>query len=74
MTIEAEDAAVDGVNMVFPRNEIRKTAREALQDFDHALCGIELNEKAPSAATRRNPSARLPSFGVRPKGGGLFMA
>ena len=37
MTIEVEDSINEGVNMVFPCNEIRKTAWEVLQNFDHAL-------------------------------------
>ncbi len=37
MTIEVEDTVNEGVNMVFPCNEIRKTAWDVLKDFDHAL-------------------------------------
>lgn len=37
MTIEVEDSMNDGVNMVFPCNEIRKTAWSVLKNFDHAL-------------------------------------
>jgi 6-pyruvoyltetrahydropterin/6-carboxytetrahydropterin synthase len=37
LTIEVEDSVNAGVNMVFPCNEIRKTAWEVLQNFDHAL-------------------------------------
>lgn len=37
LTIEVEDTINDGVNMVFPCNEIKKTAWEVLQNFDHAL-------------------------------------
>jgi 6-pyruvoyltetrahydropterin/6-carboxytetrahydropterin synthase len=37
LTIEVEDTVVAGVNMVFPCNEIKKTAWEVLQNFDHAL-------------------------------------
>jgi 6-pyruvoyltetrahydropterin/6-carboxytetrahydropterin synthase len=37
MTIEVEDYVSMGVNMVFPCNEIKKTAWEVLQNFDHAL-------------------------------------
>ncbi len=37
LTIEVEDIINDGVNMVFPCNEIKKTAWEVLQNFDHAL-------------------------------------
>ncbi len=37
LTIEVEDSIESGVNMVFPCNEIKKTAWEVLQNFDHAL-------------------------------------
>ncbi|MGL4988487.1 MAG: 6-pyruvoyl trahydropterin synthase family protein [Cetobacterium sp.] len=37
LTIEVEDSVNEGVNMVFPCNEIQKTAWEYLQNFDHAL-------------------------------------
>ncbi|MGL5057152.1 MAG: 6-carboxytetrahydropterin synthase, partial [Fusobacteriaceae bacterium] len=37
LTIEVEDSINDGVNMVFPCNEIQKTAWEYLKNFDHAL-------------------------------------
>ena len=37
LTIEVEDTINKGVNMVFPCNEIKKTAWELLQNFDHAL-------------------------------------
>lgn len=37
LTIEVEDSINDGVNMVFPCNEIKKTAWELLKNFDHAL-------------------------------------
>lgn len=37
LTIEVEDTINDGVNMVFPCNEIHKTAWEVLKNFDHAL-------------------------------------
>lgn len=37
MTIEVEDSVNEGVNMVFPCNEIRKIAWDVLQNFDHAL-------------------------------------
>ena len=37
LTIEVEDEVNMGVNMVFPCNEIHKTAWEVLQNFDHAL-------------------------------------
>lgn len=37
LTIEVEDSINAGVNMVFPCNEIQKTAWHVLQNFDHAL-------------------------------------
>ena len=37
LTIEVEDTVNPGVNMVFPCNEIQKTAWNLLQNFDHAL-------------------------------------
>lgn len=37
LTIEVEDTINEGVNMVFPCNEIQKTAWEVLKNFDHAL-------------------------------------
>lgn len=37
LTIEVEGSINSGVNMVFPCNEIQKTAWEVLKNFDHAL-------------------------------------
>ena len=37
LTIEVEDTIEPGVNMVFPCNEIQKTACAVLKNFDHAL-------------------------------------
>lgn len=37
LTIEVEDTVNQGVNMVFPCNEIQKTAWAVLKNFDHAL-------------------------------------
>ena len=37
LTIEVEGSVNPGVNMVFPCNEIQKTAWEVLKNFDHAL-------------------------------------
>lgn len=37
LTIEVEGTINDGVNMVFPCNEIQKTAWDVLKNFDHAL-------------------------------------
>lgn len=37
LTLEVEDTINPGVNMVFPCNEIKKTAWNILKNFDHAL-------------------------------------
>ena len=37
LTLEVEDTVNPGVNMVFPCNEIKKTAWDILKNFDHAL-------------------------------------
>ena len=37
LTLEVEGSVNMGVNMVFPCNEIKKTAWEVLKNFDHAL-------------------------------------
>ena len=37
LTIEVEDSINDGVNMVYPCNEIKKIAWDVLKNFDHAL-------------------------------------
>ena len=37
LTIEVEDTINPGVNMVFPCNEIKKTAWDVIRNFDHAL-------------------------------------
>lgn len=37
LTIEVEETINAGVNMVFPCNEIQKTAWDVLKNFDHAL-------------------------------------
>ena len=37
LTLEVEDSVNPGVNMVFPCNEIQKTAWNVLKNFDHAL-------------------------------------
>lgn len=37
LTIEVEDSVEPGVNMVFPCNEIQKTAWDVIKNFDHAL-------------------------------------
>jgi 6-pyruvoyltetrahydropterin/6-carboxytetrahydropterin synthase len=37
LTIEVEGSINDGVNMVFPCNEVKKIAWDVLKNFDHAL-------------------------------------
>ena len=37
LTLEVEEPINAGVNMVFPCNEVKKTAWEVLRNFDHAL-------------------------------------
>lgn len=37
LTIEVEDSLNEGVNMIFPCNEIKKIAWTAIKNFDHAL-------------------------------------
>lgn len=37
LTLEVEDSIEEGVNMVFPCNEIQKIAWDVLKNFDHAL-------------------------------------
>ena len=37
LTIEVEDSVNEGVNMVYPCNEIQKKAWEVIKNFDHAL-------------------------------------
>lgn len=37
MTIEVEDSIEEGVNMVYPCNEIQQVAWDVLKNFDHAL-------------------------------------
>ena len=37
LTIEVEDTINVGVNMIFPCNEIQKTAWDVLKNFDHAF-------------------------------------
>lgn len=37
LTIEVEDSINEGVNMVYPCNEIKKVAWDVLRNFDHAL-------------------------------------
>ena len=37
LTLEDEASIDDGVDMVFPCNELQKTDRQALKNFDHAL-------------------------------------
>ena len=47
LTIEVEDTIEPGVNMVFPCNEIQKTAWEVLKNFDHALILREDDPRPP---------------------------
>ncbi len=47
LTIEVEGSINAGVNMVFPCNEIQKTAWDVLKNFDHALI---LREDDPPVA------------------------
>ena len=49
LTIEVEDSIEPGVNMVFPCNEIQKTAWEVLKNFDHALVLREDDPLLPAA-------------------------
>lgn len=37
LTLEDEASINDGVDMAFPCNELQKTDRQALKNFDHAL-------------------------------------
>ncbi len=37
LTIEVEDTVNEGVNMVYPCNEIKKVAWDVLRNFDHAV-------------------------------------
>lgn len=48
LTIEVEDSINVGVNMVFPCNEIKKTAWNLLKNFDHALILREDDPLLPS--------------------------
>ena len=48
LTIEVEDTIEEGVNMVYPCNEIKKIAWEVLQNFDHALILREDDPLLPS--------------------------
>jgi len=49
-----EDTVNPGVNMVFPCNEIKKSAWEVLQNFDHALILNRLRFAEGSAEYREN--------------------
>ena len=51
LTIEVEDTVNPGVNMVFPCNEIQKTAWNLLQNFDHALILREDDPLLPAILT-----------------------
>jgi 6-pyruvoyltetrahydropterin/6-carboxytetrahydropterin synthase len=49
LTLEVEDTVNAGVNMVFPCNEIQKTAWEVLKNFDHATILREDDPLLPAA-------------------------
>lgn len=51
LTIEVEDTINPGVNMVFPCNEIKKTAWAVLRNFDHALILREDDPLLPAVLT-----------------------
>ena len=64
LTIEVEDSVNDGVNMVFPCNEIQKTAWDVLKNFDHAtilreddplcrLCWMYMKNKESKTVLRK---------------------
>ena len=48
LTIEVEDSINEGVNMVYPCNEIQKVAWSLLKNFDHALILREYDPLLPS--------------------------
>ncbi|MCI5839621.1 MAG: 6-carboxytetrahydropterin synthase [Peptoniphilaceae bacterium] len=48
LTIEVEDTINEGVNMVYPCNEIKKVAWSLLKNFDHALILREDDPLLPS--------------------------
>ena len=48
LTIEVEDSINTGVNMVFPCNEIQKTAWEVLKNLDHATILREYDPLLPA--------------------------
>nr|WP_287058158.1 hypothetical protein [Phascolarctobacterium sp.] len=52
VTIEVEDSVEPGVNMVFPCNEIQKTAWDVLKNFDHALILREDDPLLPAVLAR----------------------
>ena len=72
LTIEVEDTIEPGVNMVFPCNEIQKTAWEVLKNFDHALilrqddpllpAILDVYEKQGIKDGHRNNSMKGPAF------------
>ena len=70
LTLEVEDSIEPGVNMVFPCNEIQKTAWEVLKNFDHALIlreddqrrGADQQDERPRVQDRaRDRIPRVPS-------------
>ena len=48
LTIEVEDSINQGVNMVYPCNEIQKLAWDVLKNFDHALVRREDDPLLPA--------------------------
>lgn len=59
LTIEVEDSVEPGVNMVFPCNEIQKTAWDVLKNFDHALILREDDPLLPGYFRRIRKTGQL---------------
>ena len=72
LTIEVEGSVNTGVNMVFPCNEIKKTAWDVLKNFDHALilreddpllpAVLDIYEKQGIRGGHPNNSMKGPAF------------
>jgi 6-pyruvoyltetrahydropterin/6-carboxytetrahydropterin synthase len=72
LTIEVEGSVNMGVNMVFPCNEIKKTAWDVLKNFDHALilreddpllpAVLDIYEKQGIRGGHPNNSMKGPAF------------
>ena len=62
LTIEVEDTVNEGVNMVYPCNEIQKVAWDVLKNFDHALVLREDEGRSVQNSARHRVS-RLPFGG-----------